>query len=125
MHMNMGIEFFNEAFCAFQILPLGVDRTEVRYTVYTRNNPSEEERELVDLNVTLNGAVNEEDKTLVERIQRGAKTNGYQPGPLSYIENTLALNHRRFREIFPIAHRDTAPQWGTLSAENDRMKSER
>jgi len=124
MHMNMGIEFYNEVFWAFQILPMGVDKTEIRYSGYTRNNLTEEERELVDLNIKLNSTVNDEDKVLVERIQRGAKSNGYVPGTLSYIESTLALNHKRFREIFPIAHQDTAPQWGTLSAENERMKSE-
>jgi hypothetical protein len=60
----------------------------------------------------------------VERIQRGAKSNGYLPGPLSHIENSLYLFHKRFREIFPIAHQDMAPQWGSLSAENERMKAE-
>ena len=67
MHMNTGIEFYNEVFWAFQVLPMGVDKTEVRYTGYTRNDLTEQERELVDL---------------------------------------------------------MAPQWGTLSTENERMKSE-
>ena len=80
---------------------------------------------MVSLNTQLNGLVNDEDKVLVERIQRGARSNGYVPGPLSHIEATLALNHKRFRDVFPIAHRDVAPQWGSLSAENDLMKSER
>ena len=122
MHMNMGIEFYTEVFWAFQILPMGVDKTEVRCTGFTRKDLTEEERELVDLNIKLNSTVNEEDKVLVERIQRGAKSNGYQPGPLSHIENSLYLFHKRFREIFPIAHQEMAPQWGTLSAENERMK---
>ena len=124
MHMNMGLEFSNEVFWVFQILPMAVDKTEVRFSGFTRKNLSEQERELVNLNIKLNSTVNEEDKVLVERIQRGAKSNGYMPGTLSYIESTLALNHKRFREIFPIANQDTAPQWGTLSAENERMKSE-
>ncbi len=124
MHMNMGIEFYNEVFWAFQILPMGVDKTELRFTGYTRNDLTEQERELVDLNIKLNGTINDEDKCLVERIQRGAKSNSYLPGPLSHIENSLYLFHKRFREIFPIAHQDMAPQWGALSAENERMKAE-
>jgi len=124
MHMNMGIEFYNEAFWAFQILPMGVDKTELRFTGYTRSDLTEQERELVDLNIKLNSTINDEDKSLVERIQRGAKSNGYLPGPLSHIENSLYLFHKRFREIFPIAHQDMAPQWGSLSAENERMKAE-
>ena len=100
MHMNMGLEYFGEGFFAFQVLPLSVDRTEIRYTGYVRKDMSEDERELVGLNLKINDAVNDEDKFLVERIQRGAKSNGYIPGPLSYIESTLALNHKRFRELF-------------------------
>jgi phenylpropionate dioxygenase-like ring-hydroxylating dioxygenase large terminal subunit len=124
MHMNMGLEFGNEVFWNFQILPLGVDKTEIRYTGYTRKHLSEEEQELLALNIKLNGTVNNEDKVLVERIQRGAKTTGYVPGPLSYIESTLALNHIRFRALFPVAGRDSAPPWGALAAENERLKAE-
>jgi phenylpropionate dioxygenase-like ring-hydroxylating dioxygenase large terminal subunit len=124
MHMNMGIEFYGEVFWAFQLLPLGVDKTEVRFTGYTRKDMSEEERELLALNVKLNSTVNDQDKTLVERIQRGAKSNGYNPGPLSYIESTLALNHKRFKELFPVAQLDAAPPWGRLAEENERIKAE-
>jgi Rieske 2Fe-2S family protein len=123
MHMNMGIEFYGEAFWAFQILPLGVDRTELRFTGYTRKGLTDQERELVDLNIKLNGTVNDQDKVLVERIQRGARSSGYRPGPLSHIESSLYLFHKRFRELFPVALQDMAPPWGTLPAENERMKS--
>ena len=123
MHMNMGIEFGNEIFWAFQILPLGVDKTEIRYTPYVRKDLTELEQELVALNIKINGSVNDEDKILVERIQRGAKTSGYVPGQLSYIESTLALNHKRFKEIFPIAKQDEAPDWGTLKTKNEQLKS--
>jgi phenylpropionate dioxygenase-like ring-hydroxylating dioxygenase large terminal subunit len=125
MHMNMGIEFYNEALWVFQVLPMGVDKTRVRFTGYIRNDLTEQEQELVDLNLKLNDAVNDQDKVLVERIQRGVKSHGYQPGPLSYIESSLYLFHKRFREIFPVAHQDVAPSGGTLSSENERLTEPR
>ena len=122
MHMNMGIEFSNEIFWAFQLLPLGVDKTEIRFTPFIRKNLSEDEKELVELNIKLNGTVNDQDKFLVERIQRGAKSHGYVPGLLSHIESTLALNHKRFKDLFPVANLDSAPQWGTLASLNEQIK---
>ena len=124
MHMNMGIEVYNEALWAFQVLPVGVDKTKIRFTGYTRSDLAEQERELVDLNLKLNDPVNEQDKVLVERIQRGVKSHEYLPGALSLIESSLYLFHKRFRELFPIAHQDMAPSWGTLPSENERLRSE-
>ena len=100
---------------------MGVDKSEIRFTPFIRKDMSEEEKELVDLNIKLNSTVNDQDKFLVERIQRGAKSSGYVPGALSYLESTLALNHKRFKELFPVTSLDKTPHWGTLSTLNERM----
>jgi phenylpropionate dioxygenase-like ring-hydroxylating dioxygenase large terminal subunit len=104
------------------MLPVAVDKTEIRFTPFIRKNLSEDEKELVELNIKLNGTVNDQDKFLVERIQRGAKSHGYVPGFLSHIESTLALNHKRFKEIFPVASLNSTPQWGMLASVNEQMK---
>jgi len=124
MHYNMGIEVSGECLWVFQILPTGVDSCEIRFTLFGRKNRSGFEQELIDLNYKIMNQVNSEDKFLVERIQRGVNTQGYQPGPLSYQESTLALNHQRIREIFPVAGLPRAPKWGTLADMNEEMKKD-
>jgi len=32
------------------------------------------------------------------------------------------LNHKRFKEFFPVASLDSAPQWGKLASVNKQMK---
>ena len=117
MHFNMGIEVLS----VFQVLPTGVDSTEVRYTMFGRKNRNEFEQELIELNYKIIDQVNDEDKFLVERIQRGANTQDYQPGPLSYQESTLALNHHNLKKLFPVAGLDKPPKWGTLADVNEEM----
>ncbi|NQY11757.1 MAG: aromatic ring-hydroxylating dioxygenase subunit alpha [Flavobacteriales bacterium] len=122
MHFNIGIEFNNEALWVFQILPTGVDSTEVRYSLFGRKNMSDYEQELIDLNIKINSQVNDEDKFLVERIQRGAKTTNYKSAALSYIESTVALTHMRLRKAIPVCALENAPAMGKLSEVNDKMK---
>ncbi|NQY67955.1 MAG: aromatic ring-hydroxylating dioxygenase subunit alpha [Flavobacteriales bacterium] len=122
MHHNMGIEFNNEALWVFQILPKGVDKTEIRYSLFGRKNMSDHERELTDLNIKINSQVNDEDKFLVERIQKGALTSNYEPGQLSYAESSVALTHKRLKERFPVCSLEKSPRIGKLKEVNDRMK---
>ena len=121
MHYNMGIEISNEVLSVFQVLPKGVDSTEVRYTMFGRKDRNEHEQELIELNYKIINQVNDEDKFLTERIQRGASTQNYQPGPLHYQESTVALNHKNLREIFPVSGLDMPPKWGSLADLNDEM----
>ncbi|NQY11758.1 MAG: aromatic ring-hydroxylating dioxygenase subunit alpha [Flavobacteriales bacterium] len=121
MHFNMGIELCGEVVSVFQVLPTGVDSTEVRYSMFGRKNRSKYEQELIELNYKIINQVNSEDKFLTERIQRGAKTQGYKPGALHYQEDTIALNHNNLRALFPVASLAEAPKWGTLAEQNENM----
>ena len=74
------------------------------------------------INVRLLDEVNAEDRTLVERIQRGIYTTGYEPGPLGLEESTVFTFHERIRELIPVAGLPDAPLRGTLHQENELMK---
>ena len=66
--------------------------------------------------------VNEQDKTLVERIQRGVHTSGYRPGPLALEESSVYAFHERIRTLIPVTRLPEAPLRGTLHLENARLK---
>jgi phenylpropionate dioxygenase-like ring-hydroxylating dioxygenase large terminal subunit len=78
-----------------------------------------------EINVRLLEEVNDQDRELCERIQRGVKTSGYQPGPLSLEESSVFRFHERLRELIPVAGLREAPLPGTLAQENERLKSSR
>jgi len=119
---NMGMEYYPDLFASFQILPLAVDKTLIKIATYSPPDLSPEEREMQDINVRLLDEVNAEDRTLVERIQRGIYTTGYEPGPLGLEESTVFTFHERIRELIPVAGLPDAPLRGTLHQENELMK---
>jgi len=123
MDPGMGIEYYPDLFGLFQILPLGVNRTQIKMSAYSPPDMSAEEREIQAINLSLFDGVNAEDKFIVERIQSGAKTAGYQPGPLSMRESSVAHFHDRVRARIPVTRLSEAPKPGTLRRENERCGS--
>jgi phenylpropionate dioxygenase-like ring-hydroxylating dioxygenase large terminal subunit len=119
---NMGIEYYPDLFVLFQLFPLGVNKTLVKTSTYSPPNLSSEEREMQEINLILLHEVNEQDKTLVERIQRGVNTSGYRPGPLALEESSVYAFHERIRALIPVTRLPEAPLRGTLHQENVRMK---
>ena len=92
---NIGMEYYPDLFSLFQVLPLAVDRTLIKLSCYSPPDMSEEEREMQQINLAILHEVNGQDKTLVERIQRGVRTSGYQPGPLGLAESSVFRFHER------------------------------
>jgi phenylpropionate dioxygenase-like ring-hydroxylating dioxygenase large terminal subunit len=76
------------------------------------------------INLTVLDEVNGQDKVLVERIQSGVRTSGYQPGPLALAESSVLEFHQRIRDRIPVTRLAEAPLQGTLHRENERLKSE-
>ncbi len=118
---NLGIDLYPEMLDMFQLIPLAVDKTLVRASYYGHKNPSAEEIELRRLNLLINDKVNDEDKTICERVQKGLSTHGYQPGPLSRLENGVSNFHEMIRDHVPVAASQEAPPMGSVAAENFRL----
>ncbi|MEH6551757.1 MAG: aromatic ring-hydroxylating dioxygenase subunit alpha [Pseudomonadales bacterium] len=121
---NMGIEYYPDIFALFQVLPLGVDKTMIKILTYSPANLSAQEKEMQEINSKLLHEVNDQDKMLVEGIQRGVNTSGYQPGPLALEESAVFGFHERIRELIPVARLPKAPLKGTLQQENERLKQQ-
>ena len=121
---NMGIEYYPDLFSLFQVFPLAVDRTLIKLSCYSPPEMSQEEREMQRINLALLEEVNGQDKILVERIQSGVRTSGYQPGPLALAESSVYRFHERVRELIPVTRLGEAPLQGTLQRENERLKAQ-
>ena len=98
---NLGMDFYPEMLDLFQVIPLAVDKTLIRASFYGPKDCSTEEQELRDVNIAINTIVNDEDKTLCERVQKGLQQSNYTPGPLSLNESAVAFFHDSVREKIP------------------------
>lgn len=117
---NMGIEFYPALFSVFQVFPIGAEKTLLRMSLYTPPDLNPDERELQAIDLALLDEVNAQDKVLCERIQRGVKTHGYRPGPLSLQESSIALFHDHIRKYLPVTRQLQAPPPGQVDRCNQR-----
>ncbi len=120
---NMGIEFYPSLFSVFQVLPMGAEKTQIRMSLYTPADLSESEKELRSIDLALLDEINGQDKFLCERIQRGVKTHGYRPGPLSQEESGIANFHDRIRKLLPVTRLKSPPPRGQIEAHNQQESS--
>jgi phenylpropionate dioxygenase-like ring-hydroxylating dioxygenase large terminal subunit len=123
--VNHGIEFYPEMLDIFQLIPLGLEKTLVRASFYVPKDRSPEEIELIRLNLLINNLVNQEDITLCARVQKGLKTPGYVPGPLSMQEDTVFKFHELVRDLLPVSALAQAPTIGTLTELNEKLLLEK
>ena len=118
---NLGIDLYPEMLDLFQIVPLEVNRTLVRTSLYGHQNPTAEEVELRRLNRLINEPINEEDRKLCLRVQKGLRSYAYQPGPLSSQESCVFNFHKLIRAQIPVARLKNKPAFGSIAAENAKL----
>jgi phenylpropionate dioxygenase-like ring-hydroxylating dioxygenase large terminal subunit len=118
---NLGVDLYPEMLDIFQLMPDGPDRTVVRSAFYGHKNPTPEEAELRRLNMSINDAINEEDKILCARVQKGIQTHGYRPGPLSLQEGSMFCAHEMMRDLIPVMSLKDAPPANTIRQKNEEL----
>jgi phenylpropionate dioxygenase-like ring-hydroxylating dioxygenase large terminal subunit len=98
---NLGIDVFPDQMDFFQVLPAGPGKCIVRGAVFGLPGTSRELRAARFLSNRINTSVNNEDKWLCERVQRGLASSSYQPGPLSRLEGCMLEFHNLLRARIP------------------------
>ncbi len=96
----------------------------MRAAYYGHKDPTPEESRLRELNLLINDPVNDEDRTLCERVQKGLQTTGYRPGPLSIEEGSVFFFHEMVRRLIPVTQSDEAPSVGQVAAENAKIRNQ-
>jgi len=107
---NLGIDVFPDQMDFFQLLPGGPGKCLVRGAVFGLPNESRELRAVRYLSNRINTQVNNEDKWLCQRVQRGLASGGYKPGPLSRLEVYMHEFHNLLRERIPEFRLASAPR---------------
>jgi phenylpropionate dioxygenase-like ring-hydroxylating dioxygenase large terminal subunit len=98
---NLGIDVFPDQMDFFQLLPGGPGKCIVRGTTFGLPNAGPALRAARFLSNRINTQVNNEDKWLCARVQRGLASSSYKPGPLSRLEGYMYEFHNLLRERIP------------------------
>jgi len=98
---NLGIDVFPDQMDFFQLLPAGPGKCMVRGAVFGLPGGSRELRAVRYLSNRINTQVNNEDKWLCTRVQRGLASSSYTPGPLSHLERHMLEFHDLLRARIP------------------------
>ncbi len=98
---NLGIDVFPDQMDFFQLLPAGPGKCTVRGAVFGLPGASRELRAVRYLSNRINTQINNEDKWLCARVQRGLASSSYTPGPLSHLERHMLEFHDLLRSRIP------------------------
>ncbi len=106
---NLGIDVYPELMDFFQVLPRAPGRCVIRYAIFGLADERREMRVLRKLSNRINNQVNNEDRWLCERVQRGLASPSYTPGPLSRIETWMTEFHDLLERHIPEVRLPAAP----------------
>jgi phenylpropionate dioxygenase-like ring-hydroxylating dioxygenase large terminal subunit len=98
---NLGIDVFPDQMDFFQVLPDGPGKCLIRGAVFGLPDERREMRAVRYLSSRINTQVNNEDKWLCSRVQRGLASASYRPGPLSQLERWMLEFHDLLRARIP------------------------
>ncbi|MFG3118069.1 aromatic ring-hydroxylating dioxygenase subunit alpha [Streptomyces sp. NPDC048197] len=98
IYPNTLIDFYPDHVLAWTALPTAQDRAAIPGAFYTRHGESLRTRLARRLNIHIGWVTNDEDAELVERVQAGLSTPGFEPGPLSGREAAVGWFARRVRD---------------------------
>jgi len=98
---NLGIDVYPDQTDFFQVLPAGPGKCIIRSAVFGLPGTTRELRAVRYLSNRINTSVNNEDKWLCERVQRGLASSSYEPGPLSTLEGCMREFHNQLRDRIP------------------------
>ncbi|HEX3848576.1 MAG TPA: aromatic ring-hydroxylating dioxygenase subunit alpha [Steroidobacteraceae bacterium] len=107
---NLGIDVFPDQMDFFQLLPKGPGRCLVRGGVFGLPDDRREMRAVRYLSSRINTQVNNEDRWLCARVQRGLASGSYKPGPLSQLERWMLEFHDLLRARIPEFRLASAPK---------------
>jgi choline monooxygenase len=97
IYPNTTIDLYPDQVNTWRLWPDGADHTRDEWGTFRHPDAPASSRVVQKINNVLNTTVLKEDVDLVENVQRGIRTRGYHPGPLSRREAAVAWFADRVR----------------------------
>jgi len=98
---NAAFDIYPDQIDFMQFIPVSPTQTIIREIAYVHPDTRREMRAARYLNWRINRQVNQEDTTLIARVQAGMASSSYTVGPLSENEVCLRSFTRRMHEMIP------------------------
>ena len=109
---NVAFDIYPDQVDFMQFLPVSATETVIREISYALPDASREMTAARYLNWRINRRVNDEDTTLIARVQAGMGSASYVPGPLGTSEVCLRSFAQKLRRLVPEARLDRPPPAG-------------
>ena len=106
---NLALDVYPDQIDFMQFIPINAKTTLIREIPYALPDGRREMRAARYLNWRINRQVNAEDTNLINRVQEGMNSSGYESGPLAKTEVCLMDSAQKIRESIPVANLKTKP----------------
>ena len=109
---NVAFDIYPDQVDFMHFVPVGPTETLIREISYSLPDDRREMKAARYLNWRINRKVNEEDTTLIRRVQHGMESSLYTPGPLGRSEVCLRSFAKKLRRLIPETRLDSPPPPG-------------
>ncbi len=112
---NLAFDIYPDQVDFMQFIPISANETLIREISYAIPDQRREMKAARYLNWRINRQVNKEDALLIERVEQGMRSGGFESGPFSRSEVCLIDSANRIRHAIPIANQSDEPTVGPLA----------
>ena len=109
---NVAFDIYPDQVDFMHFVPVGPTETLIREISYSLPDDRREMKAAHYLNWRINRKVNEEDTTLIRRVQHGMESSLYRPGPLGRSEVCLRSFAKKLRRLIPETRLGSPPPPG-------------
>ena len=106
---NLAFDVYPDQMDFMQFIPISASKTIIREIPFALKDDRREMQAARYLNWRINRQVNNEDTQLINWVQEGMETSGFNKGPLAESEVCLIDSNNKIRKAIPVANKDIEP----------------
>ena len=106
---NLAFDVYPDQMDFMQFIPISASKTIIREIPFALKDDRREMQAARYLNWRINRQVNSEDTQLINWVQEGMETSGFNKGPLAEGEVCLIDSNNKIRKAIPVANKDIEP----------------
>jgi phenylpropionate dioxygenase-like ring-hydroxylating dioxygenase large terminal subunit len=121
---NLAFDVYPDQMDFMQFIPISASETIIREIPFALEDNRREMAAARYLNWRINRQVNTEDTQLINWVQEGMNTSGFNKGPLAKTEACLIDSNQKIQNAIPVAKMDAEPSYKDIFSINDELLKE-
>ena len=118
---NLAFDVYPDQMDFMQFIPISASKTIIREIPFALKDDRREMQAARYLNWRINRQVNSEDTQLINWVQEGMETSGFNKGPLAEGEVCLIDSNNKIRKAIPVANKDIEPSTKEILSINTEL----